>query len=166
MNEQIEAKAAGDSLSQRKERLEALKARRGRQVAANRDLGAAISNTATAGPSATQKSAQQRRIRKGGAAQRKILIKVHNVLTRTPLDERGYVDGTQFTVAGVERLMSLLGDKADGEGKPGAKAANAALRFLTDEDTDGQTIVGADLNKLQKLSRRFDKLKRRKREGR
>lgn len=92
----------------------------------------------------------------GGGMQRKIAARIMRILTQTPADNRGYVPGTPFTQTGVGELMRLIGERANADGAPGAKAAGAIIRFLAAAPEDGERIEGASVQKLQMLARRLE----------
>lgn len=145
MTKTIEAEAAAEGNGPRKgrDRLDALRTRR-----------------ATAAPSAAgQGDFGDDLDGIGGDAkrdrQKKLLMKVYRVMTQTPDDGRGLVNGTPFTEAGVERLMSML-DSRKGESEIGAKVAAAALNFISPSDGEEATVSGASVAKLQNLASRID----------
>jgi hypothetical protein len=138
-----------DGLPKLKERAAALKALRERKQAAGGELDVVETSPAAA---------------KGGgkARQRKLLVKVHGILTKTPQDARGFVEGTQFTVTGVERLMTLLKKRASEADKPGVKAAQKILGMLAAKEDDTDVVASASVGRLQALSSRVDKLKKKR----
>jgi hypothetical protein len=156
----MDAGPAGSLLAQRKERLEALKARRDGRLAPNRDLGAAVADLASAEPEFKPADAGKRPRWRGGVVQRKLLIRVHNVLTRTPEDTRGMVADTKFAVAGVERLMTLLEERSEARDRPGVKIARAVLQFLKGQGDQSDAIAGASHESLKRLSRYFTLIER------
>lgn len=157
--ENTQGAEAGGNLQQRKERLEALKARRGGQPAPNRDLGSEMPRS----PAQSDLTDGLFATGAGGGPKipRKLIFKIYRMLTSTPQDDRGMVDGTKFTATGVERLMTLLRERASDTSKPGAKAADGMLQLLAASEEDQEVVGGASVTKLEQLSRRFDALKRR-----
>jgi hypothetical protein len=93
-----------------------------------------------------------------GPMQKKIMGMAFRMLTQTPADDRGKVAGTPFTVAGVEKLMTLLSERSAAEDAPGAKAAGAALAFIGAGEGDADAIAGASADKLVLLARRVEAL--------
>ena len=89
---------------------------------------------------------------------RKIAEYIYRVLT-TPTDEKSTpVPGTPFIEEGVATLMSELKNRAENEDAFGAKAAAAALRFLTQKDGNATQIHGASISSLQLLARASENL--------
>lgn len=169
-SDQAEPVAYGEivvGLPDRKDRLDALKARR--QILApqgeeasldmNRSasavkrpmlvpqatfitpLGGKIEPVPTVAPSAAA----------GPAIVKQVLAKVMQLLTQTPVDQFGMVPDMPFSYAGVERLMSMLRQRANQPDAPGTKAAATVLRFLDDPNAAGQMIHGVSVEKLQTM---------------
>jgi hypothetical protein len=90
-----------------------------------------------------------------GPMQKQIMGMAFRMLTQTPADDRGQVAGTPFTVAGVEKLMTLLSERAAAQDAPGAKAAAAALAFIGAGEGD-TNVAGASGDKLVLLARRVE----------
>ena len=93
-----------------------------------------------------------------GPMQKKIMGMAFRMLTQTPADDRGKVAGTPFTVAGVEKLMTLLSERSATEDAPGAKAAGAVLAFFGAGEGDADAVGGASGDKLVLLARRVEAL--------
>ncbi len=90
---------------------------------------------------------------------RKLVAKMYRLLTKAPAGDEGNIDGTPFSAAGVERLMTLLQKRADEPGEAGAKASAGMIKFLAGDD-DGEKVAGASVEKLQwiaKMGKRFNK---------
>ena len=87
------------------------------------------------------------------ALQRKVIGRAYRVLTGTPADESGMVEGTPFTQAGVARLMEALKTRASAEGTAGARAAGRMVQFLSGEDEEGERVHGASVERLQRIQR-------------
>lgn len=83
---------------------------------------------------------------------RKALGRIYRVLTDTPADDTGMVDGTPFTQAGVMRLMENLKTRADNEGQSGAKIAARILQVLSPKDGEAE-VHGASLKRLQRIAK-------------
>lgn len=99
------------------------------------------------------------------AAQRKMLAKIYKIISETPQDDRGLVPDTTFSEAGVARLMQVLEERSADASKPGAKAASNVLRYLKPETKADATPSGASKEKLQKLSKRMESLRNRRKGG-
>ena len=104
-------------------------------------LGGKIEPMLTAAPSAAP----------GPAIVKQVLAKVMQLLTQTPVDQFGMVPDMPFSYAGVERLMSMLRQRANQPDAPGTKAAATVLRFLDDPNAAGQIIHGVSVDKLQSM---------------
>ncbi len=89
---------------------------------------------------------------------RKIAEYIYRVLTTPPGEKTTPVPGTPFIEEGVATLMSELKSRAEKEDAFGAKAAAAALRFLTHKDGDATQIHGASISSLQLLARASEHL--------
>lgn len=87
----------------------------------------------------------------GPAIVKQVLAKVMQLLTQTPVDQFGMVPDMPFSYAGVERLMSMLRQRANQPDAPGTKAAATVLRFLDDPNAAGQIIHGVSVEKLQTM---------------
>ena len=163
---------------QSQERLEALTARRAAQS------GVTPAAPTAAPPAPAQQRGGRRRgqqqeasvadglfpgPRQGGGMPARALLRIFQVLSKTPEDDRGMVDGTRFTVAGVERLMSVLKERAGDAQHPAHRASAALLAHLeagpdvTDPD---DVVAGASADRLEEMSRRFAALRRRVRRAR
>ena len=90
----------------------------------------------------------------GGAPEmrRKAAARVYRMLTNTPPDETGMVEGTPFSKTGVARLMEGLRERAANEGQPGAKVAAGLLNFLAPSEGEPE-VHGASLDRLQRVAR-------------
>lgn len=93
-------------------------------------------------------------------ARRKMVIKIHGLLTKTPADERGVVDGTPFSKTGVERLMEVLRKRASDDSQSGAKAAQGMLKFLSSGEPGSAEIGGASVDKLQWVAKMGKRLRK------
>jgi len=89
--------------------------------------------------------------------QRRALTRAFRILTETPADESGLVEGTPFTQSGVNRLLETLRSRADVEGAAGAKVATRILQFLTSDEGDGKAEeVSVDrLQRIAQLAQNF-----------
>jgi len=165
---------ADSELRKRRERLEALKAKRPapEPSAANdtEPAAARVAKTGTVGPGGGRRAAGGGRLFGGaqgagggpaGAAgparerQRELLRKVHKILTQTPEDAGGRVPDTPFSEAGVARLMDILRARSGDAKKPGARAAQMLLNFVTAAEGEESTRSGASVTKLQSVARRM-----------
>ncbi len=93
-------------------------------------------------------------------ARRKLVIKIYGLLTKTPADDSGLVEGTPFSHTGVSRLMSVLEQRAQKDDSSGGKVAKLMLKFLAPEGASDATVSGASVEKLQwvaKMGARFSK---------
>lgn len=91
---------------------------------------------------------------------RNMVIKIYNLLTKTPADESGLVEGTPFSVTGVERLMAILQRRADEPSEAGSKAAAGMVKFLTPDSDSAEAIGGVSVEKLRwiaSMGKRFKK---------
>lgn len=86
------------------------------------------------------------------ANKRRAMTRAYKVLTETPADEAGLVDGTPFTAAGVARLMESLRSRV-GNGAGGARAANRILQFLAPSSEGGERVHDVSVEKLQRFAR-------------
>lgn len=105
------------------------------------------------------------------AGQRKALMRAIRVLTDTPDDGTGSVEGTPFTCAGVKRLVDALEERGRDASAQGAKVANAILRALTSEGKageggGGETVHGVQVSRLRQLARAGEVAKARSQGGR
>ncbi len=90
----------------------------------------------------------------GPQAQRMALGWLRRVLMATPDDGTGRVPGTRMTRAGVARLMALLEERRLAEGKPGVLVAQRLYAFLAEQGPEtGERVHGAKVAQLQKLQR-------------
>lgn len=85
-------------------------------------------------------------------ARRKALARIYRLLTDTPPDAAGMVEGTPFSHAGVARLMDMLRSRAANEGQAGARVAAGLIKFLTPQE-DGAQVHGASLDRLQRIAK-------------
>lgn len=85
-------------------------------------------------------------------SQGKAFARIYRVLTNTPADDKGMVEGTPFTHAGVVRLMDSLKSRAENEGQAGAKVAASILRFVSAKDGEAD-VHGASLERLQRIAK-------------
>ncbi|TCP63425.1 hypothetical protein EV663_101694 [Rhodovulum bhavnagarense] len=158
--------AGPEGLPSRRSRLDALKARRDAVGEETAPLAAPVAGARVGSP---RPQGRRGRMMGAGAAgggrgavKLKILTMVHKILTQTPEDERGLVEGTSFTVSGVERLMTLLRERAASEGKPGAKAASGALRFLAADEADPDAVMGASRTRLREMAQKAEAIRGRR----
>lgn len=96
-----------------------------------------------------------------GAARDKrlqLLVKLRALLTQTPADAGGKVEGTEFTTTGVAKLMETLKTRAADEKTPGARVAGSLHKFLSAEGGEA-AVAGASVQKLQLVSDRMEKAK-------
>lgn len=145
-----------NELRKRRERLEALKSRRGGGDAPAQDQpenAAPASTGAGIGAGGGFPGLQDGPKR---ARQRKMLMKVYKVLTQTPEDENGRVQDTPFTESGVARLMELLQQRSSDPSQPGAKVAEGVLNFIRPDEGEETTASGASVAKLQAIARRVE----------
>lgn len=82
-------------------------------------------------------------------SRRKMVTRLHQMLSSTPDDGTGMVDGTPFSLVGVERLMNVLKQRSEDTSKTGAKAAGRMVDFLSPKKDGEDAVNGASLNKLQ-----------------
>jgi hypothetical protein len=80
---------------------------------------------------------------------RKAIGRIMQILTQTPADDTGMVPDTNFSKAGVAKLMGMLNSRKD---KPGAKAADRVMQMLSAKGDEAQ-IHGASVKKLQQAGR-------------
>lgn len=112
-------------------------------------------------PAADQKAARRDRLKKvmGDPGsdkrknRRKIMGRIYKVLASTPDDGRGTVDGTSFSLAGLDRLMSTLDERSAKDGEKKAKATARMKEFLAPNEDDKEVIAGVSLAKLQWISK-------------
>lgn len=98
-----------------------------------------------------------------GQQHRKSLARIYRVMTDTPADETGMVEGTPFSKAGVATLIATLDKRAANESAPGAKMAGALKRVLTNKAEDeGESVHGVSVAKLQKIAEVLGKLKQKR----
>lgn len=86
------------------------------------------------------------------AARRKAIARIYRVLSDTPADENGTVEGTPFTQAGVARLLETLKSRSASGGQAGAKVAAGILKFLSPKDGEAH-VHGASLERLQQVAK-------------
>lgn len=87
------------------------------------------------------------------AQRRRALGRAVRILTETPDDGRGLVEGTPFTCAGVAALMAQLHQRAGNAGAPGARVATRLLGLLTGGETGADAVEGVSRDKLQRLAK-------------
>ena len=92
-----------------------------------------------------------------GQAQRQMLGKLRHMLANTPADARGLVPGTDFSQAGVARLMQMLHQRAAAPGAQGGKMATRVLEMIAAAPGETGVIDGASLQKLRALASRLDR---------
>ena len=155
-----------DELRKRRDRLEALKSKRSESVAtqdqSNEDPFAGTTGAGPLGGGAGEGAGGFAAMQQAGpkrARQRKMLMKVYNVLTQTPADEHGHISDTPFTESGVARLMDILRARSSDPSQPGAKVAEGVLRFITPGEGEKTTASGASIEKLQMIARRIESFK-------
>lgn len=88
-------------------------------------------------------------------ARRRAIARIYRVLSDTPADDTGMVEGTPFTQSGVARLLDTLKSRADSEGQSGAKVAAGILKFLSAKDGEAN-VHGASLERLQRVAKTAD----------
>jgi hypothetical protein len=86
-------------------------------------------------------------------SKQRAMSRAYKVLTETPADEAGLVDGTPFTAAGVARLMESLRSRAGNDGAGGARAASRILQFLAPSGDGGAQVHDVSVEKLQRFAR-------------
>jgi hypothetical protein len=87
--------------------------------------------------------------------------KILQLLTRTPADGSGLVERTPFTMTGVAKFAGMLAQKAKDPSGPGGKPALMALKFLEEPDTSKPTAHGLSIEKLQMLAKRIAEIQKR-----
>ena len=94
---------------------------------------------------------------------RKALNHVMRILSETPADATGKVEGTTFTKAGVKALIDMLTKRSADPEAGGAKMAGSFLKRLTavGTRTEGERVHGVLVSLLQKLGRTTDALRSR-----
>lgn len=150
-DEAVSGDGAGSELPTRRERLEALKARRVNPAAAGGNPGRSFAGAKRgqglgAGLLGAAGTAQ-------GRQRRQMMMKIYAMLTQTPEEGTGMVPGTPFSETGVAKLMSILRGRAAQENVPGAKVAAGMLKFLAPQDPGAEAIGGASVEKLQMVAR-------------
>lgn len=98
------------------------------------------------------------------AQHRKALNRVMRILSETPADATGLVEGTSFTKAGVKALVDMLTKRTTDPDAAGAKMAGGLLKLLTAVGKDGTEdtrVHGVLVARLQQLGRSTDALRRR-----
>lgn len=99
-----------------------------------------------------------------GAQHRKALNRVMRILSETPADASGVVEGTNFTTTGVKALVDMLTKRSTDSDAAGAKMAGGLLKLLTavgKEGTESARVHGVLVARLQQLGRSADALRRR-----
>lgn len=91
--------------------------------------------------------------------QKQLIGRLFRMLTQEPDDGSGLVPGTPFTKSGVQRLMTVLTQRAGDEGAPGSKVAESALRFIEAREGEAEAVAGVSLAKLQMLAQRAKSFK-------
>lgn len=86
------------------------------------------------------------------AARRKAIGRIYRVLSETPADDTGMVEGTPFTKAGVLRLLETLKARTAKEGQPGAKVAAGILKFMSPKEGEAH-VHGVSLERLQRVAK-------------
>lgn len=144
------AGADAERKAKRQNRLRALAGKR-----ANSAQGIAVPNTDDAVPQAKANEGDV-------VARRKAITRIYRVLSETPADNTGMVEGTPFTQAGVARLLDTLKSRSASEGQAGAKVAAGILKFLAPKDGESQ-VHGASLERLQRVAKTAEgRLKKKK----
>ena len=94
---------------------------------------------------------------------RKALNHVMRILSETPADATGKVEGTTFTKTGVKALIDMLTKRSADPEAGGAKMAGSFLKRLTavGKRTEGERVHGVLVSLLQKLGRTTDALRSR-----
>lgn len=102
-----------------------------------------------------------------GAERRQSLMRAMRILTDTPDDGTGFVEGTPFSVAGVKKLVNTLESRSKGKGASGAGVAGKAMAFLTKADNSqaGETVHGVQVKRLLQLAKLGDRMKARPGKG-
>ena len=91
-----------------------------------------------------------------GKSKRKMIAKIYKIIDNTPRDDRGLVPGTTFSVAGVERLMTMLKERASDTSKAGSKMAIRIQQFLAPSSEEDAAICNASIEKLKMISGRIE----------
>jgi hypothetical protein len=137
-----------------RDRLEALKARRAGKGAAG--LMAAPGGRAGRGAAAGGKGGKLKAMFTApeNAQKRKALMKLVQIMRDTPDDGTGMVTGTNFSQAGVKKVVDTLQSRSREAGAQGGKAATLVLKMLTTagKDGGGETVHGVQVSRLAKLS--------------
>ena len=100
------------------------------------------------------------------AQHRKALNRVMRILSETPADATGVVEGTAFTKAGVKALVDMLTKRSADPDAAGAKMAGGLLKLLTAVGKDGTEdtrVHGVLVARLQQLQRSTNALRQRAR---
>lgn len=95
---------------------------------------------------------------------RKVLNRVMRILSETPADASGVVEGTNFTTTGVKALVDLLTKRSADPDAAGARMAGGLLKLLTavgKEGTESARVHGMLVDRLQQFGRSADALRRR-----
>ena len=87
---------------------------------------------------------------------RKVLAGTFAMLSKTPDDGTGMVEGTPFTMAGAKKLSEKLNARAGDEGEKGAKAASVLLQMLGAKEGDDEVVFGLSVMKLSHLAKLAD----------
>ena len=93
------------------------------------------------------------------SAQRRAATQFYHLLTETPADNTGLVEGTPFTSAGVARALDALRARTSQEGTVGAKAAAWVLKFLAPSDGETEIVHDVSVDKLKRIARLAKALK-------
>lgn len=86
--------------------------------------------------------------------QRRMVERAVKLMTETPADAFGMVQGTNFTQAGLARLVEMLKQKANAPMSQGAKSAKEALRQLAPDPGEAEVVHGVSVKKLRTLAAR------------
>lgn len=98
---------------------------------------------------------------------RKVLKHVMRLLSETPADATGKVEGTTFTKTGVKALVDMLTKRSADPEAGGAKMAGGFLKRMTavgKDGTEGERVHGVLVSRLQQFVRTTDVLRRRAKE--
>ena len=87
---------------------------------------------------------------------RKVLAGTYAMVSKTPDDGSGMVEGTPFTMAGAKKLADKLNARAGNEGEKGAKAASVLLQMLGAKEGDDEVVHGLSVMKLSHLAKLAD----------
>jgi hypothetical protein len=99
------------------------------------------------------------------ASKRKALSRVYKILSETPADATGMVEGTPFSKAGVRTLVETLRKRQADPAASGAKMAARIFQFMTAKGKASEEAVpnihGIPIYRLEQLARTADALRRR-----